>query len=371
MVIAAVYEPDVFTVRFHRQDDTILSEQQVQFGQSAQLPDYPETDGMVFLGWSTDVEWWNATADTDVYPILVYNETAVVPISSIGSEYTGKDATLEFTAGEGATIYYTTDGSDPTSNGIEYTGPIELTETSTILAVAVEDGKNTSDIIEVFFEQTDEFYYDDTPELVMLGEYSVAAQPGQEIDLRISLDENPGLIGYLFTVETDTDVFYVDYDIESGFDCIAGEASGNGTMICAPYEYSGWQVLWYSPDAVYESGVLFTMTLKVSEEAEAGVYPVKVYYSPSNTMSGEYFEETDLSNALISIDSESSVLIGDVNCDGQVTTSDVVLTARQIVGLVNISEQQQTLADVNGDDKITNADVILLARYILGLATLG
>ena len=65
------------------------------------------------------------------------------------------------------------------------------------------------------------------------------------------------------------------------------------------------------------------------------------------------------------------MLIGDVNCDGQVTTSDVVLTARQIVGLVNISEQQQTLADVNGDDKITNADVILLARYILGLATLG
>lgn len=371
MVISAVYEPDVFTIRFHRQDDTILSEQQVQFGQSAQLPDYPETEGMVFLGWSTDVEWWNATADTDVYPILVYSETAVVPISSLGSEYTGKDATLEFTAGEGATIYYTTDGSDPTSNGIEYTGPIELTETSTILAVAVEEGKNTSDIIEVFFEQTDEFYYDDTPELVMLGEYSVAAQPGQEIDLRISLDENPGLIGYLFTVETDTDVFYVDYDIESGFDCIAGDASGNGTMICAPYEYSGWQVLWYSPDAVYESGVLFTMTLKVSEEAEAGVYPVKVYYSPSNTMSGEFFEETDLSNALISIDSDSSVLIGDVNCDGQITTSDVILTARQIVGLVKISEQQQTLADVNGDDKITNADVILLARYILGLATLG
>lgn len=63
--------------------------------------------------------------------------------------------------------------------------------------------------------------------------------------------------------------------------------------------------------------------------------------------------------------------MGDVNCDGQITTSDVILTARYIVGLVNISEQQQILADANGDANITNADVILLARYLLGLATLG
>ena len=46
-----------------------------------------------------------------------------------------------------ATIYYTTDGSSPEKNGLKYTGPIELRQlvgSTTILAVAVKDGK-TSD----------------------------------------------------------------------------------------------------------------------------------------------------------------------------------------------------------------------------------
>lgn len=371
MVVSAVYEPDTFTVVFYDYEGKPLSNQSVAYGQSADLPELAAPNNMVFLGWSTDVEWWKVTTDLEVHPILVYDQTAVVPVSSLGNEYSGTDAILELTAEEGATIYYTTDGSDPSIEGVKYEGPIELTETTVIQAVAIEPGKNTSDIIEVYFEQTEEFYYDSTPELVKLGEYNVVAQPGQEIKLRVSIEDNPGMLGYLFAVETDTSVFYMDYDIESGFDCIAGEASGTGTMICAPYNNQGWQILWYNADEVFDSGTLFTMTLKVSEEAQAGTYPVTVYYSPSNTISGEYFEETDISNAVISIESDSSVLMGDVNFDGQITTSDVILTARYIVGLVNISEQQQILADVNGDTKITNADVILLARYLLGLATLG
>lgn len=371
MVVSAVYEPDTFEVAFYDYDGNLLSNQSVAYGQSADLPELVAPDNMVFLGWSTDVEWWNVRSNLEVHPILVYDQTAEVPISSLGSEYSGTDATLELSAEEGATIYYTTNGSDPSTEGIQYEGPIELTETTVIQAVAIEPGKNTSDIIEVYFEQTDEFYYDGTPELVKLGEYNVVTQPGQEIKLRVSLEDNPGLVGYLFAVETDTSVFYMDYDIESGFDCVAGEASGTGTMICAPYDNRGWQILWYTADEVSDSGVLFTMTLKVSEEAEAGTYPVTVYYSPSNTISGAYFEEANISNALISLESDSSVLVGDVNCDGQITTSDVILTARYIVGLVNISEQQQILADANGDANITNADVILLARYLLGLATLG
>ena len=41
---------------------------------------------------------------------------------------------------ENATVYYTTDGTDPSaSNGIEYTDPFEITETTTVKAVAVKD----------------------------------------------------------------------------------------------------------------------------------------------------------------------------------------------------------------------------------------
>ncbi len=40
----------------------------------------------------------------------------------------------------GATIYYTTNGYDATSNSTKYTAPITLTETTTVKAIAVKDG---------------------------------------------------------------------------------------------------------------------------------------------------------------------------------------------------------------------------------------
>ncbi len=47
------------------------------------------------------------------------------------------------TAEEGATVHYTTDGSEPTAESTEYTAPIELTEDTTIKAVAAKDGQTS------------------------------------------------------------------------------------------------------------------------------------------------------------------------------------------------------------------------------------
>lgn len=67
-------------------------------------------------------------------------------------EYTSAQ-TVTISAAEGATIYYTTDKSDPTisTSRTEYSEPITVSETTTIRAIAVKDGYTNSEIAEATY----------------------------------------------------------------------------------------------------------------------------------------------------------------------------------------------------------------------------
>ena len=58
---------------------------------------------------------------------------------------------VSITAQEGATIFYTIDGSDPTANSIKYTAPFTITQGTTVKAVAIKENCHDSEIASAKF----------------------------------------------------------------------------------------------------------------------------------------------------------------------------------------------------------------------------
>ena len=78
----------------------------------------------------------------EVAVVATGSSTVVVaaPVIEGEEEFDGK-ATVTITAEDGATIYYTTDGTEPTEQSKEYTAPFDVTEATTVKAIAVKDGQ--------------------------------------------------------------------------------------------------------------------------------------------------------------------------------------------------------------------------------------
>ncbi len=69
--------------------------------------------------------------------------TVTAPTFSGGVPFT-ETTQVTMNAGEGASIFYTTDGSTPSEASTQYTEPITLSETTTVSAIAVKDGVASS-----------------------------------------------------------------------------------------------------------------------------------------------------------------------------------------------------------------------------------
>ena len=83
------------------------------------------------------------------------DQTISVTPQISGEESFLNETTVTITAAEGAAIYYTTDGTDPTTSSTPYSAPFTLDATTTVKAIAVESGKEASVVAEkTFTKQT-------------------------------------------------------------------------------------------------------------------------------------------------------------------------------------------------------------------------
>lgn len=61
----------------------------------------------------------------------------------------------------------------------------------------------------------------------------------------------------------------------------------------------------------------------------------------------------------------SNLSYGDLDCDGNVTSSDAVTLLRAVKGMISLSPNQKLVADLNEDGKVNEKDVDIIARYIV------
>lgn len=85
----------------------------------------------------------NQVRMTKVEVTIDDNTSLSAPTISGNTPFEGS-TTVTLTAEDGASIYYTTDDSDPTTASTQYSTPFTLNESATVKAIAVKEGKTSS-----------------------------------------------------------------------------------------------------------------------------------------------------------------------------------------------------------------------------------
>jgi len=105
------------------------------------------TDGMILRAIAVS---GNYSSSKEVKYAVALSQTPAPTISVSGgtseSGYVSSGSQVTITAASGATIYYTLDGSNPTSGSAVYSGPITLTKDTTVKAYAVVSGMRDSNV---------------------------------------------------------------------------------------------------------------------------------------------------------------------------------------------------------------------------------
>ena len=121
---------------------------------------------------------------------------------------------VTITATPGASIYYTTDGTVPTNGSQQYNTPITLTETTTIQAIAIEDGHIMSDVVGMAFTKESSGGSSSSGGSIDSG--SETAPPQEEIiQFDVSIRPNDSATVYVMQVTSlaDTDTMSYQYSI--------------------------------------------------------------------------------------------------------------------------------------------------------------
>lgn len=186
-----------------------------------------------------------------------------------------------------------------------------------------------------------------------------SALPGGKVSVDVLIQNNSGILGGT-----------LEFTFGKGLTLInatAGEALSYLTMTKPAKFDSPCRFIWDGQDCKKEDikdGTILKLTFQVDKDVETGkAIPVGV-----RVVNGDFYDqnleyvEADTKDGSVSI---LNFTPGDVNGDGNIDITDIILTRRYIIGGYDVKINENA-ANVNDDGKVNSVDVIYLRRYIAG-----
>lgn len=188
-----------------------------------------------------------------IYTMPIVN----TPVITITGLYT---ATISC-ATNGATIYYTLDGTTPTTSSTQYTSAISLTDTCTIKAIAVKSGMTNSEVATESYTNPETIYAygvqwdkaDSNPDVTRIGNMDLhASLPVQSLMRGCLLNDDGEVVKYLnasdWTSETrDGSQGQVMVEIPHFYWKFAEDANGIQSAKLSLQPLNGYKEVWHSP----------------------------------------------------------------------------------------------------------------------------
>ena len=195
---------------------------------------------------------------------------------------------------------------------------------------------------------------------------SVCARPGNTVQVRLMLDENPGFANLSLVIGYDADVMTLK--------TVENKVSGTEHTESQKPTANPYMLTWNNGTRnCTASGTLATLTFQIKDTAAYGMYPISVSFYKG--LQGTYKDGVNVNydqsrNALPLVYVGSSAEIrsyipGDISGDGRVDSRDVLTLLRYLSGWNGITVVEEAL-DVNGDGESDFRDVTDLLQYIAG-----
>ena len=292
-------------------------------------------------------------------------DVATPVFSPNGGTFTTPQEVTITCATDAASIYYTTDGSSPTkTNGTKYTGPFTVSESIMLRAVASDGEDRTSSIATAFFN------------FITAGDTIFA----ETFDKCKGTGGNDGQ--FSGTVASAPSDFKPDNEgwqankYFGGDQCAKfGSGSGIGIVTTPSFIIDGTCTFSFKAASFGNDGTLLTMSVNGNGElSETNVTMVSdkwAEYTLTLTGQGEVSitftpaKRFFLDEVYVIAEKEDEPLPGDVDGDGEITTTDAIDLINIVLGKADEDDYETETADIDQNGVLDITDITKLIELLM------